>query len=155
MTVTPIRATSTRTSVRTASSRAVAPEGAPATTLDADGYRAAVERGALVVDIRSRAQRERQGVLAGAVAVEARPVVDLLDPRSAAPLSAVAGGREVVLVSDDGLDAELFALELHRRGVSGVRAVDGGHDALRAARALALLTDAEHLLRERSAISAH
>ncbi|MBB1020910.1 rhodanese-like domain-containing protein, partial [Dietzia sp. E1] len=33
--------------------------------------------------------------------------------------------------------------------------VDGGHDALRAARALALLSDAEHLLRERSAISAH
>jgi rhodanese-related sulfurtransferase len=123
--------------------------------LDAAGYRMAVATGALVVDIRSRAQRERQGVLAGAVAVEARPVVDLLDPASPAPLAAAADGREVVLVSDDGLDAELFAWELQARGVVGVRAVDGGHDALRAAGALALLADAAHLLRERSAISAH
>ena len=129
--------------------------GAAATTVAAADYPAAVRGGALVVDIRSRAQRERRGVLAGAVAVEARPVVDLLDPRSAAPLAAVAEGRSVVLVSDDGLDAELFALELHSRGVRGVRAVDGGHDALRAARALALLSEADHLLRERSAISAH
>lgn len=124
-------------------------------TLDVADYRAAVAAGALVVDIRSRAQRERQGVLAGAVAVEARPVVDLLDPRSPAPLAAVGERREVVLVSDDGLDAELFALESHSRGVRGVRAVDGGHAALRAAGALGLLSDAEHLLRERSAISAH
>ena len=61
----------------------------------------------------------------------------------------------MVLVSDDGLDAELFALELSSRGVRGVRAVDGGYDALRAVHALALLADAEHLQRERSAISAH
>lgn len=126
-----------------------------ALTLDVADYRTTVEAGALVVDIRSRVQRERQGVLAGAVAVEARPVVELLDPRSAAPLAAVDEGRVVLLVSDDGLDAELFALELHSRGVRGVRAVDGGHDALRAAGALGLLSDAEHLLRERSAISAH
>lgn len=126
-----------------------------ATTIDPAEYPAAVRAGALVVDIRSRAQRERQGVLAGAVAVEARPVVDLLDPGSATPLAAVTDGRAVVLVSDDGLDAELFALELNSRGVHGVRAVDGGHDALRASRALGLLSDAEHLLRERSAISAH
>ncbi|MET3861156.1 rhodanese-related sulfurtransferase [Dietzia sp. 2505] len=126
-----------------------------ALTLDVADYRAIVEAGALVVDIRSRVQRERQGVLAGAVAVEARPVVELLDPRSPAPLAAVDEGREVLLVSDDGLDAELFALELHSRGVRRVRAVDGGHDALRTAGALGLLSDAEHLLRERSAISAH
>ncbi len=125
------------------------------TTLSASDYRVAVRAGALVVDIRSRAQRERQGVLAGAIAVEARPVVDLLDPSSPAPLAAVAKGRPVVLVSDDGLDAELFALELSSRGVRGVRAVDGGYDALRAVHALALLADAEHLQRERSAISAH
>lgn len=139
----------------TAPTAAASPAGAAATTITAADYPAAVRGGALVVDIRSRTQRERQGVLAGAVAVEARPVVDLLDPRSAAPLAAVAEGRSVVLVSDDGLDAELFALELHSRGVRGVRAVDGGHDALRAARALALLSEADHLLRERSAISAH
>lgn len=71
-----------------------------ATTLSASDYRVAVRAGALVVDIRSRAQRERQGVLAGAIAVEARPVVDLLDPSSPAPLAAVAKGRPVVLVSD-------------------------------------------------------
>lgn len=125
------------------------------TTVTAADYAVAVRAGALVVDIRSRTQRERQGVLAGAIAVEARPVVDLLDPSSAAPLAAVAGGRQVMLVSDDGLDAELFALELASRGVRGIRAVDGGHEALRSARALGLLTDADHLIRERSAISAH
>lgn len=125
------------------------------TTIAAAEYAGAVRAGALVVDIRSRTQRERQGVLAGAIAVEARPVVDLLDPGSATRLAAVTEGRAVVLVSDDGLDAELFALELHSRGVQEVRAVDGGHDALRATRALGLLCGAEHLLRERSAISAH
>ena len=143
---------SVRTSTDTTPARSAATGD---TVLTAAEYPAAVRAGALVVDIRSRAQRERQGVLAGAIAVEARPAVDLIDPRSAAPLAAVGEGREVLLVSDDGLDAELFALELHSRGVRGVRAVDGGHDALRAARALALLSDAEHLLRERSAISAH
>ena len=131
-------------------------EAAPcATTLDVAGYRAAVEAGALVVDIRSRAQRERQGVLAGAVAVAARPVVEFLDPRSETTLAAVSEHRDVVLVSDDGLDAELFTWELHSRGVTAVRAVDGGHDALCAGRALGLLTGAGHLVRERSAISAH
>ena len=124
-------------------------------TLDAADYPAAIRRGALVVDIRSRAQRERQGVLAGSIAVEARPAVELLDPRSAIALAAVAGAPEVVLVSDDGLDAELFTLELHSRGVTGARALAGGFDALRGARALGLLADAHHLLRERSAISAH
>lgn len=128
---------------------------ADSTTVDATDYRAAVEAGALVVDIRSRAQRERQGVLAGAVAVEARPMVEFLDPRSATTLAAVSEGRDVVLVSDDGLDAELFTWELHSRGVTGVRAVDGGHDALRTGRVLGLLTGASHLVRERSAISAH
>lgn len=123
--------------------------------INAADYPAAIRRGALVVDIRSRAQRERQGVLAGSIAVEARPAVELLDPRSAIALAAVTEAPEVVLVSDDGLDAELFSLELHSRGVQGVRAVDGGFDALREVRALALLTDAHHLLRERSAISAH
>lgn len=125
------------------------------TTIDAEGYRAAVEAGALVVDIRSRAQRERQGVLAGAVAVEARPVVEFLDPRSGMALAMVTTGREVLLVSDDGLDAELFAWELHSRGVTAVHAVDGGHDALRTAGSLGLLSEAAHILRERSAISAH
>lgn len=150
-----ITSTSTSVTATTVSARTASAHTTPSTTISAADYPAAVRGGALVVDIRSRAQRERQGVLAGAVAVEARPVVDLLDPRSAAPLAAVREKRTVVLVSDDGLDAELFALELHSRGVRGVRAVDGGHDALRAARALALLSEADHLLRERSAISAH
>lgn len=139
------------TALRTGSARSVTNQ----TALGISGYRTAVRAGALVVDIRSRAQRERQGVLAGAVAVEARPAVDLLDPRSGSALAAVDGRRSVILVSDDGLDAELFALELRFRGVGGVRAVDGGFDALRAAGALALLSEAAHLLRERSAIAAH
>ena len=137
------------TALRTGSARSVTNQ----TALGISGYRTAVRAGALVVDIRSRAQRERQGVLAGAV--EARPAVDLLDPRSGSALAAVDGRRSVILVSDDGLDAELFALELRFRGVGGVRAVDGGFDALRAAGALALLSEAAHLLRERSAIAAH
>ena len=125
------------------------------TTLAADQYPAAVAAGALVVDIRSHAQRERQGVLAGSVAVAARPVVEFLDPSSGVALASATAGRQVVLVSDDGFDAELFAWELQNRGVRAVRAVDGGHDALRSVGALGLLTDSEHLLRERSAIAAH
>lgn len=125
------------------------------TTIAATDYLAVINSGALVVDIRSRTQRERQGVLAGAVAVEARPVVEFLDPQSGVALSTVTAEREVVLVSDDGLDAELFAWELHSRGVPAVRAVDGGYEALRGEGALGLLTNAPHIMRERSAISAH
>lgn len=133
----------------------ISSESMSSTTLTAEQYPAAVASGALVVDIRSHAQRERQGVLAGSVAVEARPVVEFLDPSSGVALASVTAGRQVVLVSDDGIDAELFAWELQTRGVRAVRAVDGGHDALRSVGALGLLTDSEHLRRERSAISAH
>lgn len=125
------------------------------TSLAAAEYPGAVQRGALVVDIRSRTQRERQGVLAGSIAIEARPAVEFLDPGSDVCLAAVNGAPEVLLVSDDGLDAELFSLELRGRGVRGVRAVDGGFDAVRRIGALGLLTEAHHLRRERSAISAH
>lgn len=145
--------TATRATDATGANRAT--HATRAITLDVADYRMVVEAGALVVDIRSRVQRERQGVLAGALAVDARPVIDYLDPRSATPLASVTEGREVLLVSEDGLDAELFAWELHSRGVTGVRAVDGGHRALRSARQLGLLTDAGHLVRERTAISAH
>lgn len=126
-----------------------------ATTLAATDYRAAVGAGALVVDLRCRVQRERQGVLPGAIAVQARPAVAFLDPRSDVALASVTPGRDVALVSDDGLDAELFAWELHSRGVTGVRAVDGGFEALRDAGALGLLAGAAHIQRERTAIAAH
>lgn len=139
----------------TSTAAATSTPASAATTLAATDYSAVINSGALVVDIRSRTQRERQGVLAGAVAVEARPVVEFLDPQSGVALSTVAAGREVVLVSDDGLDAELFAWELHSRGVAAVRAVDGGYEALRGVGALGLLTNAAHIVRERSAISAH
>ncbi|MBB1019876.1 rhodanese-like domain-containing protein, partial [Dietzia sp. E1] len=60
---------SVRTSTDTTPARSAATGD---TVLTAAEYPAAVRAGALVVDIRSRAQRERQGVLAGAIAVEAR-----------------------------------------------------------------------------------
>lgn len=115
----------------------------------------AVADGALVVDIRSRAQREHQGVLPGALAVDAREATELLDPGAPAPLAAVRRAGTILLVSDDGLDAELFTWELHRRGVRSARAVEGGFAAISAARGLRLLAEAEHVRRERAAIAAH
>ena len=116
---------------------------------------ALVAEGAVVVDIRSRAQRERQGILPGALAVEAGRVVELLDPASSGALAAVVGLPTVLLLSDDGVEASLFAWELCSRGVTGVRPVTGGFEALAAAGQRGLLCAAPHVRREGAAISAH
>jgi len=131
---------------------------APATTdstLPSARFAEAVAAGALVVDIRSVAQRGQQGILPGALAVEAAHATELLDPHGPRPLAALGRCAGVVLVSDDGFDAQLFTWELHARGVTGVRALDGGFTALAAAGGLRLLADAEHVRRERAAITAH
>ena len=93
------------TAARSNTARSVTAEA----TLDASGYRAVVRAGALVVDIRSRAQRERQGVLAGAtsgptwlsggplgpegsvVAVLAGLIASVAPSRRAAKLSPITG----------------------------------------------------------------
>lgn len=126
-----------------------------ARTLVIEDFPAAVAAGWLVVDIRSTAQRERQGVLTGATAVEARQAIELLDPRSPIRLRSVATAEGVVLVSDDGFEAELFAWEIRARGANGVRALGGGFEALRRAGGVKLLAGALHVRRERSAIAAH
>ena len=121
----------------------------------ADELVAAIADGALVVDIRSHAQRQRQGTLPGAPALDAAEASELLDRQGPRPLAALAGASEVVLVSEDGFDAQLFTWELHSRGVTAVRALEGGFDALAAAGGRGVLAEAEHVRRERAAIAAH
>src|SRR5699024_1789520 len=106
-------------------------------------------------DLRSTAQRERQGVLAGAIAIDARYAVDLLDPASPSRVRSVTSAEGGVLVSDDGFEAELFAWELRAHGTEGVRALAGGFEALQLAGGVRILAGAQHVRSERSAIAAH
>lgn len=96
-------------------------------------YRAALDDGAVVVDLRDETTRRTDGALLGALAVSADDALDLLTPGAAGALRGASLHARWVLVTDDGYDAEQLAWHLQARGVSGARFVLGGHRALRAA----------------------
>ncbi|NMO04793.1 rhodanese-like domain-containing protein [Gordonia sp. TBRC 11910] len=101
--------------------------GMPPLSVPAGDYHRHVAAGAVAVDIRSQAVRERDGVVFGAVAVPADAVLDRLTPGGPDALRIAAPGARWLLISDDGHDAEWLAWHLQARGVLGARFVVGGH----------------------------
>jgi rhodanese-related sulfurtransferase len=86
--------------------------------------------GALVVDIRPVAQRERDGVLPGAVVVDRNLLEWRLDPTSAHSLpQAPRADQVVVLVCDEGYASSLAAASLQALGLRGATDLDGGYQA--------------------------
>jgi rhodanese-related sulfurtransferase len=86
--------------------------------------------GALVVDIRPVAQRERDGVLPGAVVIDRNVLEWRLDPTSPHSLpQAPRPDQVVVLVCDEGYASSLAAASLQGLGLRGATDLDGGYQA--------------------------
>lgn len=116
----------------------------------------AVLSGAVVVDIRTQAERDAQGTLPGALAIAPALAGRRLDPRSPERLSLAADPAvRWVLVSSDGRLASGLVMQLRSRGLPGVVAVTDGFRGLRRARMVGAISQAEHLRREAETISAH
>jgi rhodanese-related sulfurtransferase len=94
----------------------------------------AMERGAVLVDIRSESQRQGDGDVPGAVVIARNvlewrcdPASEFRDPRVSDP-----DGR-VILMCDEGCQSSLAAVTLHELGLAKATDMDGGFQAWRAA----------------------
>lgn len=86
--------------------------------------------GALVVDTRPAAQRQRDGELPGAVVVERNVLEWRLDPAGAYRLPELDGPDQlVVVVCDEGYASTLAAATLLDLGLHQVTDLEGGYQA--------------------------
>jgi rhodanese-related sulfurtransferase len=89
--------------------------------------------GALVVDTRSQAQRQRDGELPGAVVVERNVLEWRLDPASDHRLPDAGDyERTIVVVCDEGYASSLAAASLQDLGLVNATDLDGGYQAWKA-----------------------
>jgi rhodanese-related sulfurtransferase len=94
----------------------------------------AVERGAVLVDIRPAAQRADHGEIPGAIIIERNVLEWRLDPRSDARLSfATRYDLEVIITCQEGYTSSLAAASLQDLGLSRATDLAGGFAAWRAA----------------------
>ncbi|HKP41647.1 rhodanese-like domain-containing protein [Mycobacterium sp.] len=101
--------------------------------LTADEVPAALERGAVLVDIRPQAQRNREGDVPGALLVERNVLEWRCDPTSDARLSqAVDDDVEWVVLCSEGYTSSLAAAALLDLGLYRATDVVGGYHALKA-----------------------
>lgn len=92
-------------------------------------------RGALVVDIRPVAQRERDGELPGAVVVDRNVLEWRLDPTSPNRIAeATDHDREIVIVCNEGYASSLAAATLQQLGLRRATDLAGGFQAVLVAR---------------------
>jgi rhodanese-related sulfurtransferase len=95
---------------------------------------AAVDAGALLVDIRPVAQRTADGEIPGALVLERNVLEWRLDPRSPHRVPEVTGPDQVVIVvCDAGYASSLAAASLQAVGLPRATDLDGGFQAWRAA----------------------
>jgi rhodanese-related sulfurtransferase len=94
---------------------------------------AAARRGAVLVDIRSELQRDRDGVVPGAHFVPRNVLEWRLDPRGEFREPTLArAGAHVVLFCDEGFQSSLAAATLQRLGIRRTTDIIGGFQAWRA-----------------------
>jgi rhodanese-related sulfurtransferase len=99
-----------------------------------DQAREAMERGGLLVDIRSERQRERDGVVPGAAYFPRNVLEWRADPSSSAHDPRFSDlDRPVVVMCDEGYQSSLAAATLQRLGFEGATDLIGGYQAWRAA----------------------
>ncbi|WP_308378054.1 rhodanese-like domain-containing protein [Streptomyces sp. ISL-98] len=94
----------------------------------------AAEAGALLVDIRYAALRERDGLIPGALVVERNELEWRLDPQGShrAP-EATSHDLQVVVICNEGYASSLAAASLRQLGLHRATDLDGGFQAWRAA----------------------
>jgi rhodanese-related sulfurtransferase len=97
--------------------------------------RAAASRGAVLIDIRSERQRERDGLIPGAVFCPRNALEWRVDPASGHSDPALGGelDRHIILVCDQGYQSSLAAATLQDLGFARATDVVGGFQAWRAA----------------------
>ena len=94
----------------------------------------ALAAGALVVDTRPAAQREREGEMPGALVIERNVLEWRLDPASPDRVPDVTGyDQVVVVVCSDGYSSSLAAAALQDMGFRNATDVAGGFRAWKAA----------------------
>jgi rhodanese-related sulfurtransferase len=100
--------------------------------LSAGEVPAALARGALLVDIRPQAQRDREGEVPGALAIERNVLEWRCDPTSDARLpQAVDDDVEWVVLCSEGYTSSLAAASLQDLGLHRATDVVGGYHALK------------------------
>ena len=102
--------------------------------LGAEDAHAAVAEGALLVDVRSEAQRAADGTVPGALHVARNVLEWRCDPDSGAADPRVGGlERHIVVMCDAGYASSLAAATLQQLGFARATDLDGGFQAWRAA----------------------
>ncbi|MEU8897696.1 rhodanese-like domain-containing protein [Nocardia sp. NPDC048505] len=109
----------------------------------------ALADGAILVDIRPQAQRDREGTLPGALVIERNVLEWRLDPTSSARL-ALAADHDVewIIVCSEGYTSSLAAAALQELGLHRATDLIGGYQALKAAGLLGIAVRAPHFARE-------
>ncbi len=90
-----------------------------------------VGAGALVVDIRPELNRDVEGVLPGAIAIERIHLEWRLDPSSPDRIDGAVPGRRVIVVCNEGYASSLAAASLRMVGVERATDLVGGYRAWR------------------------
>jgi rhodanese-related sulfurtransferase len=99
--------------------------------IEPDDVLAAVDAGALLVDIRPVAQRDADGVVPGAAVVDRNVLEWRLDPASAHRLPEGDQGRRVIVLCNEGYASSLAAATLQDLGLSDATDVIGGYQEWR------------------------
>ncbi|MEJ8642218.1 rhodanese-like domain-containing protein [Streptomyces sp. MS1.HAVA.3] len=104
------------------------------TRIDAPEAYAASRAGALLVDIRYQALRERDGLIPGALVVERNELEWRLDPLGShrAP-EATSHDLQVVVICNEGYASSLAAASLHALGLHRATDLTGGFQSWKAA----------------------
>ena len=89
----------------------------------------AMRAGAVLVDIRSQAQRAGQGVVPGALQVERNVLEWRFDPRSPARLPQASYRLRVIVMCVEGYTSSLAAVSLQDLAVAGATDLAGGFRA--------------------------
>ncbi|MBJ7341701.1 rhodanese-like domain-containing protein [Mycolicibacterium sp.] len=111
------------------------------TRIEAAAVPAALDRGALLVDIRPAAQRAAEGDVVGALIIERNVLEWRCDPTSEARLpQAVDDDVEWLVLCSEGYTSSLAAASLVDLGLHRATDVVGGYHALKAAGVLERLS---------------
>jgi rhodanese-related sulfurtransferase len=93
-----------------------------------------VAAGGLLVDTRPLEQRQRDGMVPGALVIDRNVLEWRLDPASAHRIDEVTGYDQAsVVMCNEGYSSSLVAAQLQEIGFSSATDVEGGYQAWRAA----------------------
>ena len=90
---------------------------------------AAIDAGAIVIDVRDSAQREEQGELPGSIVIDLTVLEWRLAPSSPYRTVDAEGQQQVILVCSQGFSSSLAAARLKDLGVAGATDLIGGYEA--------------------------